>query len=242
MFTTEDFNRKVEEEVQRRIKEIQNGEARQTLKGGNATFPEHRGREIELDICREDAIASNPARSPVLTGLAPPCESPQRHSKDFAPRDINHSTAPQQILEQPRREEGSQIRFAHAQAESTQYLHSHELHESPPVPQPRDNSFRELPLRTPEGRARDRKRFNKGIKVAIEKRGCDGDKLRFRRSKGRNSDNKVRRDPKFQNKTISRAYVAAARKALDRDDQDYALELLQHAVSRNPQNARLLEL
>lgn len=60
-------------------------------------------------------------------------------------------------------------------------------------------------------------------------------------SGGWNPDDRICRDPKIQNKIVSRAYVAAALKALGQDDREYALELLQQAVSRNPQNAKLLE-
>ena len=95
-----------------------------------------------------------------------------------------------------------------------------------------------------EHRDKERKRLEKSIKMAVQNalQNQNGEKLRFRLSGGWNADDEIYRDPKIQNKIISRAYVAAARKALDRDNREHALELLQHAVSRNPQNAKLLEL
>jgi len=236
MFTMDDFNRKVEEEVQRRMREhqkIKNCSTQQALKEGNSTPLAHHDHGIELDdrqegevfILEQNAIA--PARSSVMRPLNPSCESLQCHA-----------TAPQQNPEHPQREEGSQIEFVHAQTESIRYVRSHEFHETPLVPQAQQRSNkREIPSQVSEKRARER--LNKSIQVVVENK---RDKLRFRLFEGRNTDDDTRRDPKVQNKVISRAYVAAARKALDRGDQEYALELLQRAVGRNPQNAKLLEL
>lgn len=250
----EDINRKVEEGVRRRMEELeaQYRLALQALKDGDSTSPEHRDRESELHGCREGGvcvekeieIASNTTRSPATGTSNPPCESPRRHGEDYVPGGDNRPTTPQSNLEHPKRGEGPELSFVHVQAESTPHFQPHEVNEVPPVPQTRQSSTKGTALsQTSEAeRARERKRLNKSIRAAIEKDGHDEDKLRVSFYPGLNSDNNIRRDPKLQNKIVSRAYVAAARKALDRHDPEYALELLQQAVSRNPQNAKLLEL
>ena len=232
--------------MQRRVREqleIKDHLAQQALKDGNPMSTVHRDHGIELDgRGRSQAFVTekHPAISPVIRTSNPSWESPQRHSEDYVPGNGGHST------EQSQREEGSQLITVHAQAESTRHLRSHEyeFHEGPLVPQAQQCPItgKALSRMSEEECDKERKRLNKSIKVAIQSALQNGEKLRFRLSGGLNPDDEIYRDPKIQNKVISRAYVAAARKALDRGNRERALELLQHAVSRNPQNAKLLEL
>jgi len=192
VFTEDDFNRKVEEEVQRRMREqleIKNCIAQQASKDGNSTSQKHRDHRIEFDDCREgkvftmereNAPGSNFARPPVVKTSGPSCESLQRHSGNYGPRGSNRSIAPQQNQGDPQREEGPQISFAHAKAESTRHLRSHD----PPVSQAQQSSVKGkvTSQMSEKERARERKRLNKSIKVAIENKEHERDKLRFRLS------------------------------------------------------------
>lgn len=251
-FTKEDFERKVEEEVQRRLREqleIKDHLAQQVLKDSNSMPTAHRDHGIELDGCgwgQGFVTEERPAMSPVIRTSNPSCESPQRYSEDYMPGRSSYSTTPQQNFKQSHREQGFQPGSVHAQAESTPHLRSreNEFHEGPPLPQAQQRSIKGKALSriSEEGCDKERERVNKSIKVAIQNALQNGEKLRFRLSGDWNPDDEIDRDPKIQNKIISRAYVAAARKALDQDNRERALELLQHAVSRNPQNAKLLEL
>ena len=209
----------------------------------------HRDHGIELDgrgWGQEFVPEKHPAVPPIIRTSNASCESPQRHCEDYVCGSSSHPTAPQQNLKQSQCEQGSQLITFHAQAESTRHLRSHEyeFHEGPSVPQTQQRSIKgkALSRMSEEECDKERKRLNKSIKVAIQSALQNGEKLRFRLSGGLNPDDEIYRDPKIQNKVISRAYVAAARKALDRGNRERALELLQHAVSRNPQNAKLLEL
>ena len=251
-FTVEDFERKVEEEVQRRLREqleIKDHLTQQDLKDSNSTSIARRDHGIELDGNGWGQVfvtEERPAMSPVIRTSNPSCESRQRHSEDYMPGGTSCSTAPHQNLKQSHREQGSQLSLVHAQAESTRHLCSreYEFHEGPPVPQAqqRSNKGKAVSRMSEQGSVKERERMNKSIKVAIQNALQNGEKLRFRLPGDRNPDDEIYRDPKIQNKIISRAYVAAARKALDQGNPEHALELLQHAVSRNPQNAKLLEL
>ena len=241
----------MEEEVQRRLREqleIKDHLAQQALKDSNSTSTAHRDRGIELDGNEWGQVfvtEKRPAMSSVIQTSNPSCESPQLHSEDCMP-GRSYSTAPHQNLKQSHHEQGPQLSLVHAQAESTRHLRSreYEIHEGPPVPQAqqRSNKGKAVSRVSKEGCDKKRERLNKSIKVAIQNALQNGEKLRFRLSGDWSPDDEIYRDPKIQNKIISRAYVAAARKALDQDNRECALELLQHAVSRNPQNAKLLEL
>ena len=186
MFTFEDFNRKVEEEVQRRMRE-------QAPKDGDSMSPAYHDHGIEFDDCqegkvfvmeKENAPGNNFARPPVGKTSDPSCESPQPQGENYVPRWSNRSIAPQQDPGDPQYEEGPQISFVHTNAESTRHLCSHELHEGPPVTQAEQSSVKEkvMSRMSEEGRVRERKRLNKSIKVAIENDGHKRDRLRFRLS------------------------------------------------------------
>jgi len=197
MVTIEDFDRRVEEEVQRRLREqLENTNhlAGQALKDSNSMSQAHRDHRVELDdrwegqasvVEKENVIASNIVVSPVMRTSKPFCKSPRCHSENYAPRRSSRSPA-QQNLEHWQCEGGSQLSFIHAQAESTRHLRTREFQEGPLVLQAQ-RSIKGKAL-SEGGRDKARDRLNKSIKIAIENEGHNRHKLRFRLSGGWNPD------------------------------------------------------
>ena len=181
VFTMEDVEHKIEEEVQRRVREQLEIIMARSEQQGNSTSPTNCDPGIELDGRGGQAlvIEKHPAVPPVMGPSNPLCESPQHDGKDYL-SGRSPSTAPQQNLERSQREEGSQPSFVHAHAESTRHLHSreYESHEVPPAPETQQRPIKRKAL-SKDGCNKERRRLNKSIQVAVQNGRQNGDKLRF---------------------------------------------------------------